>query len=213
MPEDQGRDCGFRHFFVDLSLSSLLWFRAKLQGPLRGKTMKDKSLGLIVLLMAFAGSALAQTPVSGTLKCGGKPATEYTVEVGDHPGHVLIINKDKGDSCTWPVPMEVAGVKTAGNIGAGFTEVNGAKFQGSSWEVTTMENGDKVFVHTQGTGTAAEDGKSFTYEGTWFWTGGTGKLKGIKGKGTFKGSGTSDGGSTDQIEGEYTLPGAGASGK
>jgi hypothetical protein len=31
--------------------------------------MKCKSLALAVLLAGFAGSALAQTPVSGTLKC------------------------------------------------------------------------------------------------------------------------------------------------
>ena len=175
--------------------------------------MKDKSLVLTVLLAAFAGSALGQTRVSGTLKCGGKPAAEYTVEVGDYPGHVLIMNKDNGNSCTWPVPIEIAGVKTIGNIGAGFTEVDGAKLQIRGWDVQTMENGDTVYVHTQGTGTVTEDGKAFTYEGTWSWTDGTGKFKGIKGKGTFKGSGTSDVGATSQIEGEYTLPPAGASGK
>jgi hypothetical protein len=174
--------------------------------------MKYKSLGLTVLLVAFAGSALGQTQVSGTLKCG-KSATEYTVEVGDHPGHVLMMNKDKDDSCTWPVPIEIAGVKSTGNSGAGFTEVNGAKFQIRGWDVQTMENGDKVYVHSQTTGTVTEDGKAFTYEGTWSWTGGTGKFKGIKGKGTFKGSGTTDSGATSQIEGEYTLPAAGTTGK
>jgi hypothetical protein len=175
--------------------------------------MKYKSLGFTVLLMAFAGSALAQTQVSGTLKCSGKSAAEYTVEVGDHPGHVLMMNKDKDDSCTWPVPMEIAGVKTTGNSGAVFTEMNGSKFQVRDWDVTTMENGDKVYVRGQSAGTVAEDGKAFTYEGTWSYTGGTGKFKGIKGKGTVKGSGTSDSGTTSQIQGEYTLPTAGANGK
>jgi hypothetical protein len=179
--------------------------------PPERKDMKYKSLGLTVLLAAFAGSALAQTKVSGTLKCGGKPAAEYTVEVGDHPGHVLMMNKDKDDSCTWSVPIEIAGVKTAGHSGAAFTEVNGAKFQERDWGATTMENGDKVYVHSQSTGTLTEDGKTFTYEGTWSWTGGTGKFKGIKGKGTLKGSGTTDGGATTQVEGEYTLPAAGTS--
>lgn len=175
--------------------------------------MKYKSLGLTVLLVAFAESALGQTQISATLKCSGKPATEYTVEVGDHPGHVLVMNKAKDDSCTWPVPIEIAGVKTIGDVSAGFTEVDGAKFEVRDWDVTTMDNGDKVYVVVLTTGTATEDGKAFTYEGTWSWTDGTGKLKGIKGKGTFKGSGTPEGGTTSQIEGEYTLPAAGANGK
>lgn len=43
-------------------------------------------------------------------------------------------------------------------------------------------------------------------QGTWSFTGGTGKLKGIKGKGTYKGTGTADGGVTYEVEGEYELP-------
>ena len=43
-------------------------------------------------------------------------------------------------------------------------------------------------------------------EGTWNFTGGIGKLKGIKGKGTYKGKGASDGTVTYEVEGEYELP-------
>ena len=43
-------------------------------------------------------------------------------------------------------------------------------------------------------------------EGTWTYTGGTGKLKGIKGKGTFKGTPNPDGTMTYQVDGEYQLP-------
>jgi hypothetical protein len=175
--------------------------------------MKYKLFGLAVLLATSGGSALGQTKVSGTLKCSGKGGTEYTVEVGDQPGHVLMMNKDKDDSCTWPVPIVIAGVKSTGNVGAGLTEVDGAKFQIQGWDVQTMENGDKVYVHSQTTGTVTGGGKAFTYEGTWSWTDGTGRFKGIKGKGTFKGSGTTDSGTTSQIEGEYTLPEPAAPGK
>jgi hypothetical protein len=173
--------------------------------------MKYKSLGLTVLLVAFAGSALGQTQVSGTFKCGkgGTGDIEYTVEVPDHPGHILIMDKG-GATCTFPTPIEIAGLKATAWSGAGTTEVNGAKFQERDSGVQTMENGDKVYVRSQSTGTMTEGGKAFTYEGTWSWTGGTGKLKGLKGKGTLKGSGTGDGGTTSQIEGEYTLPAAGA---
>ena len=43
-------------------------------------------------------------------------------------------------------------------------------------------------------------------DGTWSFTGGTGKLKGIKGKGTYKGTGAPDGTVTYEVEGEYELP-------
>ena len=35
---------------------------------------------------------------------------------------------------------------------------------------------------------------------------GTGKLKGLKGQGTYKGKGNADGSITYEVEGEYTLP-------
>ena len=169
--------------------------------------MEFKSLGLAVLLGAFAASALAQTHISGTIKCGvSKGDIHNTIEVGDHPGHVLMIGKG---SCTYTTPLEIAGVKANPTYtGAGATELNGAKFQGHGYDVITMENGDKVYVHTQDAGTATEDGKAITYEGTWSFTGGTGKLKGLKGKGTYKGSGDPEGETNSQFEGAYTLPGA-----
>jgi hypothetical protein len=51
-----------------------------------------------------------------------------------------------------------------------------------------------------------KDGAPQTAEGTWTYNGGTGKLKGIKGKGTYKGTGNADGSVTFQIDGEYTMP-------
>jgi hypothetical protein len=41
--------------------------------------------------------------------------------------------------------------------------------------------------------------------GTWAFTGGTGKLKGIKGKGTFSGKWNPDGTGAFDIEGDYML--------
>jgi hypothetical protein len=51
-----------------------------------------------------------------------------------------------------------------------------------------------------------KDGKPVSGEGTWTLVSGTGKLKGIKGKGTFKGTANADGSMTYQIEGDYLLP-------
>jgi hypothetical protein len=86
-----------------------------------------------------------------------------------------------------------------------FSEVSGnsAAFQGIA--VGTMASGDKYFDRFRAKATV-KDGLLESVEGTWSWTGGTGKLKGMKGKGTFKGKGEADGTATVEIEGECELP-------
>jgi hypothetical protein len=170
--------------------------------------MKYKSLGLTVLLAAFAGSALAQHQVSGTGKCG-KPDTSQSIEVGDEAGHMLIIEKD---SCTWSVPFEMAGLKSTTYTMAEAVDLTGAKSQDRGYAVITMENGDKAYVRFQGMSSVKKEG-ALTGEGTWSYTRGTGKLKGLKGKGTYKASRDPGGASESQIEGEYSLPEAGATAK
>jgi len=169
--------------------------------------MKYKSLGLAVLLASFAASALAQTHMSGTGKCD-KPNSPQPIEAGDQAGHVLMIEKS---SCTWSVPFEMAGLKSTTYTTAEAVDATGAKFQDRGYIVITMENGDKAYVRSQGTGSVKEG--AFTAEGTWSYTGGTGKLKGLKGKGTYKGSGAAGGASESQVEGEYSLPEASATAK
>ena len=68
-----------------------------------------------------------------------------------------------------------------------------------------MANGDKYSVRYQGTSTA-KDGGPPTISGTWNFTGGTGKLKGLTGKGTYKGKGNPDGGATFEVRGDHKLP-------
>jgi hypothetical protein len=67
-----------------------------------------------------------------------------------------------------------------------------------------VANGDRYFVHFKGTSKLQGD-RPVSGECTWKFTGGTGKLKGIKGKGTCKGTFQSDGRASWQIDGEYVL--------
>ena len=164
--------------------------------------MKCKSLGLAVLLAAFAGTALAQTQVSGTTKCSkGDPYQTQSIEVGDQAGHVLVV--DKG-TCSWSLPLEVAGFKSTTITTTESVDVNGAKVQIRGYAIIAMDNGDKAFAHYLGTGNM-KDGVAIG-EGTWSFAGGTGKLKGLKGKGTWKSSGAVGGEGQEQLQGEYTLP-------
>jgi hypothetical protein len=170
--------------------------------------MKRKTLVLSFLLTASAGAALAQTKISGAGTCGKADASNV-VEVGDRSGHALVVSKN---SCTWSTPMEMAGLKSKTYTVAATSDVTGEKSQERGYVVITMDNGDKAYVRFQGTGTTKEGGAR-SGEGTWSYTGGTGKLKGLKGKGTFKSSGASADSTEDQVEGEYTLPEAAAKAK
>ncbi len=154
-----------------------------------------------VIVLALAASLAAQTKISGTLQCS-KSDPVYTIPVGDRPDHVFVISKTR---CTWAKPLEMAGVAAKDYEYTGFNDISGSRARSRSGGFGTMANGDRVFVAAQGTGTVKE-GVAQTFEGTWSYTGGTGKFKGLKGKGTYKGKAAPDGTSSHEVEGEYQLP-------
>ena len=161
--------------------------------------MKLKTLGTIVSLFALAMTASAQTKISGTETCG-KPDKAQMLEVGDHPGHMLGVQQVK---CTWS-KLEIAGSAATDSLTTILIDSHGTKATARGYDVATMASGDKANVRFQGSVTV-KDGAVVTDDGTWSFTGGTGKLKGLKGEGTYKGKGTPEG-ETFEIEGEYTLP-------
>jgi hypothetical protein len=151
--------------------------------------------------VALAAAASAQTKTSGTAECA-KPDPAHMIEVGDKPNHSMGVSKS---TCTWSKPMEMAGAKTKDGYSVASVDTTGGKSSSRGIHVTTMDNGDKIYVRFQGNATL-KDGAMQTDSGTWSYTGGTGKLKGIKGKGTYKGKASAGGGMTYEIEGDYTLP-------
>jgi hypothetical protein len=159
-----------------------------------------KLMLLCVVALGLGLTAQAQTKISGASQCN-KPDQQNSVEVGDKPGHVFMIGKQ---SCTWTKAMEVGGVTDKSYESAIFSEISGTKGHDHGFAVDTYDNGDKGFVRWQGA-TTLKDGQAVGQEGTWSFAGGTGKLKGIQGKGTYKCTAAGDG-ATCEVEGEYTLP-------
>jgi hypothetical protein len=151
--------------------------------------------GLCLSLLATLASA--QAKISGSAQCT-KPDIQQKVDIPDHPGHALSISQFK---CTWTKPLEVAGVKDKDGLDSGSADVHGDKATSHGYYVDNMENGDKAFVHWQGT----DSMKDGTSEGKWSYVGGTGKFKGLKGGGTYKGKYAPDGSVSFDVEGEYTL--------
>lgn len=163
--------------------------------------MKTRIVCACALGFLFAVSASAQNKVSGTVSCGA-PDPAYSVDAGDRPGHSLQLTKTP---CTWSTPMQIEGESTKDGYDVSTGDASGEKARSSGYHVSTMSNGDKIFVHFTGTDVMTKDGKPVSNSGTWSFTGGTGKLKGITGKGTYKGK--ADGGNmVVVVEGEYTLP-------
>jgi hypothetical protein len=163
--------------------------------------MRAKTLWVLIALLALAAVAGAQTKISGTVVCT-EPEAVHALEVGDHPGHTLMIAQGK---CTWSKPMEIAGTQTKEDVGTFAVDSHGNKASSSGYVVGTTTSGDKFFVKIQGTTTVKNDVLE-SEEGKWSFIGGTGKLKGIKGGGTYKGKPGPDGTTIEEVEGEYELP-------
>ena len=157
-----------------------------------------------VALFAAVG-AKAQTKIAITLTCKSDADHSHSVEVGDRPGHVLSLWKA---ACTYAQPAEIGGEKVKEGYAVALSEDTETRGTDNGHNVATMENGDKAFQAFRGT-TPRKDGKpAGDTTGVWSYTGGTGLLKGIKGKGTYKATQNKDGTATVVVEGSYELPAA-----
>ena len=154
----------------------------------------------VILAAACAG---AQTKLSETIQCA-KADPQNAIPVGDREGHAFVIVKVK---CTWTKPIDLAGVSSKTGEDTAFSEADGAKSRDSGYDVTTMANGDQFVVRFSGASTLDKNGMPQTQKGTWSFVRGTGKLKGITGKGTFDGKGAADGTVTTAVEGESQIAG------
>jgi hypothetical protein len=163
--------------------------------------MRLKIIFTLLIVLALAAVASAQTKISGTLPCG-KPDQQQAIEVGDRPNHSFVIIQVR---CTWTKSLEIAGVQSKEEVETIFSEVSGNRSHDQGYIAGTMSNGDKYYIRFQGPSTL-KDGVPESIEGKWSFAGGTGKLKGLKGKGTYTGKGAPDGASTLEVEGEYELP-------
>lgn len=161
--------------------------------------MRIKTALLFLGAAALAASAVAQTKASGTALCKADPPTP--VAIGDTPGHAFAIGKAQ---CTW-TKFEIGGVPYKDGVSISMDEIDGDKSTSNGYHVATLANGDKATAKFQGTATT-KDGKLQTTGGTFTFSSATGKFKGIKGKGTYKGTPNADGTVSFQVDGEYTMP-------
>lgn len=154
----------------------------------------------ITLVLTLTEAVFGQAKVSGELKCS-KVEPQYTLPVPDRSGHTFNIGKI---TCTAVKPFVIEGLTAVSEDVTIFREETGTRFRAQGRNVGSMSNGDKYFVSTQVSGAWAAGG-NFTSLVKWTYSGGTGTLKGLTGKGTSKCSGAADGGSVCVVDGEYQI--------
>ena len=154
---------------------------------------------IVALAVAMAS---AQTKASFSGKCG-KPDVQQSIPVPDQPGHAFMLAQGK---CTTTVG-EIGGAKSKEGAFSEHGEAMGTHMKNSGVYVETYDSGDKVFYNYQTTGTTKE-GVFQSGSNKYQITGGTGKMKGIKGSGGCKLTGAADGSLDYSCSGEYTLGGA-----
>lgn len=168
--------------------------------------MSRKAFAVSLVAIALSGLSLAQTKISGTVKCG-KPDQSQKIDIGDTPNHSYAISQGK---CTWTKPMTIAGIQSGNDVVSSSVETTSTGATMHGYGLDTMSNGDKFKVRLTSKD-VVKDGNTTSSAGTFAFVSGTGKLKGLQGKGTFKGKPDADGSMVFDVEGEYTLPNAATS--
>jgi hypothetical protein len=163
--------------------------------------MKSRLMVVAGLAFMLASAVSAQTKLTGTVTCA-KPDPSYAIQVGDQPGHVYTLDKS---SCSWGADTLINGMKITADTGTSTSETTATKTSSSGSRMATLENGDKFFASVHDS-SPIKDGKPTDISGTFTINGGTGKLKGIKGHGTYKVTLGADGTATVAVTGEYTIP-------
>jgi hypothetical protein len=163
--------------------------------------MKARFGSLLFLGVLVAVNLPAATKTSGTATCKQDPASPSPVAVSDNPNHSFVVGKAE---CTW-TGFPVAGQPYKDGVSVSLGEISGDTNSYHGYHVATTTTGDRTVAKFQGSG-KLKDGKPVGESGTWTFTSGTGKLKGITGKGTYTGTSNADGSMSYKVEGEYTLP-------
>ena len=153
-------------------------------------------------LFAFAVVATpAQTKTTMSGKCD-KPSMAQSAPAGDKDGHAFMLQQG---SCT--AGGDVGDAKGKSGMFTEHDDATGTHVTGWGMYVETLDSGDKIF-YSYVTKASTKDNMITTGGNTYKITGGTGKMKGIKGSGTCTLKGESDGGLSYDCSGDYTMAAA-----
>jgi hypothetical protein len=138
----------------------------------------------IIALMIFSSPTLtmAKTHITGTAECSG-PEQVHVMRLSDQAEHFFVMSQGK---CHWTKPFDIAGTKIQSDQATVTKEVLGSQASVRGYVTETTASGDKFSYHIVGE-QVIDHGKTVSEHGRWTIVSGTGKLQGLKGKGTYTG--------------------------
>ena len=165
---------------------------------------KFAMLGLAMLLTVSYLAAQTKPAAGGNMvnvmwKCG-KPNPVNMIPVPGSTTHAFGVQQV---ACT-ATTGEIGGVKEKEGTAVEVLEANGDSSKGHGAFVETLTNGDKINYTYTFTGTG-KNNMMVSGNNAWQITGGTGKFKGITGKGTCTGKGNPDGSADFTCTGTYAM--------
>lgn len=161
--------------------------------------MNGRTVSVMVLVVLLVSVVAGQTKITGKQHCP-KPRPLATVEAGDEAGHTMTLEKS---TCTWLSPLEMVGDKATDGTFVAFSEASATRAATNGTYVGNMASGDKFYISFHWA--TVKNGHPESVKGDWEFTGGTGKLTGITGKGTYTATENESGGEVN-FEGEYSVP-------
>lgn len=177
---------------IDVKAGDVTWMAAVKH---QGENKSDQPFELIQIELKEGHGGMQ---ISGTLVCA-PPYEEHALPVEGRPHHSYVVNQTK---CTWTQPWVIRGLASTEGVGTGVVEDHGGVSFSSGTYVDTMANGDKAYYSYEYK-TATKDGKTMISGHKWELLGGTGKLKGAKGKGGCEATLQEDGKVSYECRGKY----------
>ena len=155
----------------------------------------------IIAVIVFSSSTLAmeQTHIGGTAECSA-PEQVHVMRLSDHANHFFVMSQGK---CHWTKPFSISGAETQDDEATVSKEVRGNHARVRGYVTETTVGGDKFSYRILGE-QVIDHGKTVSEDGRWAIVSGTGKLKGIHGKGTYTGK-LQGNSMVFDLEGEYQV--------
>jgi hypothetical protein len=158
------------------------WERSAKRTRVKEAELKRWGLFLAMLLsvtvVLLPGVSGADEKISGRLFAHNLKVERF--EVGDYPGHIMGISQNAG-------LMFITNGEIATHTGTVLFDYVDGKGMFTVNRVFKFSDGSTISAKSIGTSTPGDGIKKTVHEGTYEYTGGTGRFERIGGKGTFKG--------------------------
>ncbi|MBM3324088.1 MAG: hypothetical protein FJY66_00305 [Calditrichaeota bacterium] len=159
-------------------------------------------VALVVAINVMPSSAQEKTKIAGKMTVASPERP--TLDVGDTPGHQLVLAQAKGTNVSTGEHKFMDGAEVVNLSFGDLAQGNGPQ-QGYA---ILSQGADTVFCKWQGevtTTLSAEKARATSFQGAWFYTKGTGQYQNIEGRGIYKGKFVSETEYIAEWEGEYLI--------